>query len=90
MKLPVQTKLKQTKLPFFKNGEQEDETGPVWGLVPVVREDIRKGCGRANVVETLYIHTWKRKNETCWHYSRNEGKGIKENDGRGEFSYYIL
>jgi hypothetical protein len=29
MKLPVQTKLKQTKLPFFKNGEQEDETGPV-------------------------------------------------------------
>jgi hypothetical protein len=25
----------QTKMPFFKNGEQEDKTGPVWGLVPV-------------------------------------------------------
>jgi hypothetical protein len=27
--------LKQTKIPFFKNGEQEDKTGPVWGLVAV-------------------------------------------------------
>jgi hypothetical protein len=27
--------LKQTKMPFLKNGEQEGKTGPVWGLVPV-------------------------------------------------------
>jgi hypothetical protein len=24
---------KQTKMPFFKNGEQEDKTVPVWGVV---------------------------------------------------------
>jgi hypothetical protein len=27
--------LKQTKMPFFKNGEQEGKIGPVWGLVSV-------------------------------------------------------
>jgi hypothetical protein len=27
--------LKQTKMSFFKNREQEGKTGPVWGLVPV-------------------------------------------------------
>jgi hypothetical protein len=25
--------LKQTKISFFKNGEPERKTGPVWGLV---------------------------------------------------------
>jgi hypothetical protein len=27
--------LKQTKIPFFKNTEQEGKIGPIWGLVPV-------------------------------------------------------
>jgi hypothetical protein len=27
--------LKQTKMSFFKHGEQEDKTGPVWRLAPV-------------------------------------------------------
>jgi hypothetical protein len=27
--------LKQTKMPFLKNGEQEGKTGPVWVLAPV-------------------------------------------------------
>jgi hypothetical protein len=27
------------------------------------------------------------QNETCWHYSRNGGREIKENDGGGEFNY---
>jgi hypothetical protein len=30
-------------MPFLKNREQEGKTGPVWGLVPVVVGDIRKG-----------------------------------------------
>jgi hypothetical protein len=29
--------LKQTKMLFFKNREQEGKTGPVWGLVPVTK-----------------------------------------------------
>jgi hypothetical protein len=42
---------------FFKNGEQEGETDPVWGLVPMGgEEDVRKGCRRGNVVKILYTH----------------------------------
>jgi hypothetical protein len=26
---------KNPKMVFFKNGEQEGKTGPLWGLVPV-------------------------------------------------------
>jgi hypothetical protein len=35
--------LKQKNVIFFKNGEQENKTGPVWGLVPVGGGYIRKG-----------------------------------------------
>jgi hypothetical protein len=32
---------------FYKNGEQEGKTGPVWRAGNIVRgEDIRKGCRR--------------------------------------------
>jgi hypothetical protein len=38
--------LKQTKMSFFKNREQEGKTGPVWGLVPVGgRRTEGKGIG---------------------------------------------
>jgi hypothetical protein len=48
MKLPVE--LSKTKMSFFKNGEQEGKTGPIWGLVPVgVGENIRKRCRRVNM-----------------------------------------
>jgi hypothetical protein len=30
---------------FFKNGGQEDKTGPVWGLVAVGEGDVWKGVG---------------------------------------------
>jgi hypothetical protein len=29
-------------------------------------------------------HVWKWKNETCWNYFKNEGGGVKENDGGGK------
>jgi hypothetical protein len=33
----------------------------------------------------------KMGNETCWNYSRNEGKGrIKENDGGDEFKMRVM
>jgi hypothetical protein len=38
--------MKTNKNDFFKNGEQEGKTGPVWGLAPVCMGDIRKGCRR--------------------------------------------
>jgi hypothetical protein len=41
---------------FFKNGEQEGKTGPVWRLVYWEGEDIRKECRRMNVVEILCTH----------------------------------
>jgi hypothetical protein len=34
----------QTKIYFFKNGEQEGKTGPVWVLISV-EEGYRKGVG---------------------------------------------
>jgi hypothetical protein len=36
---------------FFKNGEQEGKTGPVWGLAPVGVGHLRKGHRRVNMVE---------------------------------------
>jgi hypothetical protein len=30
------------------------------------------------------------KSETCWKYSRNRRRGIKESDGGGKFNYDIL
>jgi hypothetical protein len=64
--------LKQTKIPvvvFFKNGEQEGKTGPVWGwLVPVGEGRVRKGYGRVNLVQIQCTHVckWKNeKNDTC-------------------------
>jgi hypothetical protein len=48
---------------------------------------VGRGCRRVNVVQILCKHVCKWKNET---YSRNGGRGIKENDGRGEFNYDIL
>jgi hypothetical protein len=30
----LQSYLKQTKIPFFKNGEQEGKICPDWGMVP--------------------------------------------------------
>jgi hypothetical protein len=44
---------------------------------------------RVNMVEILCTYVWKWKNET-WNYSRNGGKGEKENDGGGEFNYDVL
>jgi hypothetical protein len=41
----------------LKNREQEGKTGPVWGLITVrERKDIRKGCGKVNMVEILHTH----------------------------------
>jgi hypothetical protein len=48
--------LKQIKMPFFKNGEQEGKTGPVWGLAPVSVGDTRKGSRRGNIMEILCTH----------------------------------
>jgi hypothetical protein len=72
---------------FSKNGEWEGKTGPVWGLVPVEGEDIRKRCRRIKVWKycaLLYENGKVRPVETI--PGRGEGR-IKENDGRGEFNY---
>jgi hypothetical protein len=46
----------KNKNAYFQNKDQEGKTGPVWRLEPVWGADIRKGCGRVNVVEILCIH----------------------------------
>jgi hypothetical protein len=43
-----------------------------------------------NMVEILCTHVYKWKNETCWDYSRNGGRRIRENDGGGESNYDVL
>jgi hypothetical protein len=49
--------LKQKKISFFKNREQEVKLVPVWGVGTSGRgEDIRKGCRRVNMVDILYTH----------------------------------
>jgi hypothetical protein len=52
-----------------------------WGWVPVEgRKILGKGCRRVAMVQILCTHVCKWKNETCLNYSRNGGRGIKEND----------
>jgi hypothetical protein len=41
---------------FFKNGEQEGKTGPVWGWYQWEGENVGKGCRRVNMVEIVCTH----------------------------------
>jgi hypothetical protein len=53
-------------------------------------EDIRKGCGRVNMVEIfilMYVNGKMRPVETI---PGMGGERIKENDERSEFNYDIL
>jgi hypothetical protein len=43
-----------------------------------------------NVVGILCSHVCKWTNETCSNYSRKARRGIKDNDGWGEFNHDIL
>jgi hypothetical protein len=45
---------------------------------------------RINMVQIMYIHVSKCKNDTCWNCSWNEGQGMKESSRGGEFKYDIL
>jgi hypothetical protein len=42
---------------------------------------VEKGCRMVKLVQILCTQVCKWKNESCWNYSRNGGRGIKENDG---------
>jgi hypothetical protein len=74
----------------FKNTEQEGKTGPVWGMVPVGGEDIRKRCRRVNVVEILCTPNENGRMRPVKTIPGMGGGGIKENDGWGEFNYGML
>jgi hypothetical protein len=53
---------------FFshKIREEEDRTGPVWGVGTSGKgKDLGKEWKRLNMVQTLYTHVRKWKNETC-------------------------
>jgi hypothetical protein len=69
--------LKQKIMPFFfyKNREEKGKTGPVWKMITSRSgEDVRKGEKRVNMVEIVWAHICKRKNETYINYSSNGGK----------------
>jgi hypothetical protein len=53
---PLCSYLKQTKMSFSKNVEQEDKPGPVWWLVPVAGGDIWKQSWRLIVAKILCTH----------------------------------
>jgi hypothetical protein len=58
---------------FFSFTQLENRrTGPVCvGLVPVEGEEVGKRCGRVYIVQILYAHVCKLKNDTCRNCSRN-------------------
>jgi hypothetical protein len=75
-------------MPFYKNREKEDKTGPVWGAGASGRgEDMGRVGGWIWCQYCVHMYV-NEKNETCWNYSLN-GRGIKENDVGGEFNYDI-
>jgi hypothetical protein len=50
---------------FYKIKEQEDRTGPPWGVsTSETGEDVGKKCRRVIMVQILCIHVCKWKNET--------------------------
>jgi hypothetical protein len=53
-------------------------------------EDIRKGCGRVNMVEYYALMYENGKMRPVEAIPGTEGGGIKENDAGGEFDYDIL
>jgi hypothetical protein len=63
---------------FYKIREQEGGTGSAW----------RWGVGE--VVQIICTHVSKCKNDTCWEYSGNQGRGMKESSQGGEFKYDIF
>jgi hypothetical protein len=65
--------------------EQEGEASPVWGLVPMRKEGVRKGEGGRmwwNYYIFMYENGTMRSGDTVIRKGR---VGIKENDGGGEF-----
>jgi hypothetical protein len=51
---------------FYKIGEPEDGTGSAWGVgTSGMGEDVGKECGRMSIMQILYTHECKWKNETC-------------------------
>jgi hypothetical protein len=51
---------------FFKIREQEGRTGPAWGIGTSGQgEEVGKGFGRVNMVQTLCTRVCKWKNDTC-------------------------
>jgi hypothetical protein len=60
-------------------------------LVPVGgSEEVEKGCRRVNIVQILCSHESKWKMIPVETIPEIGGKGIKENEGEGEFKYDIL
>jgi hypothetical protein len=47
-------------------------------------ESVGKGCRRENMVEIIMYACMQMEK---WNYSRSRGRGIKKNDGGGEFKY---
>jgi hypothetical protein len=44
-------------------------------LLPGREEEVGKWWGRVSMVQILYTCIYKWKNDICWNYSRNGGKG---------------
>jgi hypothetical protein len=51
-------------------------------LIPVGGEVVEKGDRRVNMVQILNMQIDKWKNGTCCNYSRDEGRGDKEEQWR--------
>jgi hypothetical protein len=77
-------------MPFFKNGEQEGKTGPVWELVWAGRGrgNIKKGYRKPNVVKNIFQKYYENgKMRPVETIPGMGGGGRQENDLGGEFSY---
>jgi hypothetical protein len=53
-------------------------------------EVVGKEGRRVSMVQKMYTHACKCKNDTYCNYSMTQGWGIKESSGRGEFKYDIF
>jgi hypothetical protein len=71
---------------FYKNRTGRQNRSFLWDWC----QWEEKGCGeRVNIVQILYIHVCRLKNENSQNYFRNGVRGVKENGGGCKFMYYI-
>jgi hypothetical protein len=77
-------------MPLFQNRSQKGKTGPVWGFIVLERGKYKEKVQEGGYGGDIMYSCMKMAMRPVETILVMRGRGIKENDGRGEFNYDIL